>query len=237
MMNKCGDCGREVAYEPPGTPRQPCPNCESTFRNFSSNPSENVEAPTDSVSWKQKRTSGESIAVLDDRNVIRFEAKGRSPKNEEDAIGICARLVRELNSHGATWNKPIESIADDVDDVDGYSTDSEHPNNKLAMQVVRAANQEIWRKLAREGHVESDSDAEKLADELRAAINKKSTKYPSTQKKALALVIDAGRTPGHTFRQVVDSFKKRHLGACISCGFAQVWVVGAVDELVVRLDE
>jgi hypothetical protein len=52
----------------------------------------------------------------------------------------------------------------------------------------------------------------------------------------LTLVLDASRTPNHTFQQVHNHFAKAHGVKCSNFGFSSVWVVGAADELVDRLD-
>jgi hypothetical protein len=45
----------------------------------------------------QRRPGVQSAAELTDQGQITLMATGPSPKNEEDALGICARLIRALN--------------------------------------------------------------------------------------------------------------------------------------------
>jgi len=146
---------------------------------------------------------------------------------------MIARLVRILNAQGGDWSDPIKG----ADDVDGYSTHRQDAAQMLQMQVVRASNDEhMWARLSRDGVVKLEFDADRAADELMAAVVKKSKRYPAAQKSSLILLLDAGRTPGHTFHRVFNSFSSLHLEACRACGFGQVWAVGALDQLVFRLD-
>ena len=55
-------------------------------------------------------------------------------------------------------------------------------------------------------------------------------------KRKLSLVLDAARTPSHTFQQVLDAFRALHREESQKAGFAQVWAVGPQDSLVERLD-
>jgi hypothetical protein len=87
------------------------------------------------------------------------------------------------------------------------------------------------------GSAKVESNAPKVAKEMIDAIRKKSEKYPKVQKKKLSLLLDAARTPGHTFQQVLNIFRTRHLRECQGTGFAQVWVVGPQDSLVERIDQ
>jgi hypothetical protein len=56
------------------------------------------------------------------------------------------------------------------------------------------------------------------------------------QKLKMSLVLDAARTPSHTFQQVLDAFRAQYREECEDAGFAQVWAVGPQDSLVERLD-
>jgi len=57
-------------------------------------------------------------------------------RNEEDALEVCARLVRALNTTGENWSAPVKG----KQDIDGYSTNP--AGDKLQMQVVR---RHLWR--------------------------------------------------------------------------------------------
>jgi len=232
-MNKCGNCENEVLYEGPGVPRQPCPVCGATSRSYERGIMETVGAPTDSVQWNQTRTAPGATAGLNDRGLLNFRAEGGSSKNEQGAAEACARLVRSLNSWGGSdWSAPVEG----TDDVDLMSFSTRETQHKLHMQVVRASgNESMWQTLEIKRQVHISTDPEAAAQELAAAIAKKSARYPAAQKASLTLVIDASKTLGHTFQQVLDTFKANYPGLCTDCGFYQVWIVGGCDEHVFRL--
>jgi hypothetical protein len=177
------------------------------------------------------RPGKNSMAELDDAGRITLRVTGSSPKNEEDGLEICARLVRVLNSEEGSWSVPVPG----EQDIDGYSTNK--TGDKLEMQVVRSSNNgRMWQELNYKGSVQIDMDVYRAADELIAAIRKKSQKYSSAQKTGITLVLDSGRTPGHTYQNVIDAFRKRHLADCQAAGFNAVWAVGSHEALVVRLD-
>lgn len=231
-MNLCAGCDKEVSEEFCGDPRLPCPFCGASGRSFSCGVHESVAA-TDSYSASQTRPAPNGSATLDDTNRIQLNLTGRPPRNEEGSLDVSARLVRSLNVGGATWRAPVIG----TEDVDAISTDSTILTKNLHMQVVRATTDEaLWRTLGREGVAEKNQDATAVAQELISAVRKKAEKYPAAQRSNLTLVLDATRTPNHTFQQVHDVFARTHRAECSSFGFSSVWVVGAVDELVTRLD-
>jgi hypothetical protein len=184
-----------------------------------------------SVSLIHARPGVQSTAEADDQGKITLTATGPGPRNEDDALDVCARLVRAMNSAGGTWSAPAKG----EQDIDGCSTNT--ADEKLNMQVVRASNNgKLWQEVNREGSATINYDASDVAREMIDAIRKKSGKYAAPQKMALTLVLDAARTPSHTFQRVLDVFRAEHLEECQRAGFAQVWAVGPRDELVVRLD-
>jgi len=103
------------------------------------------------------------------------------------------------------------------------------------MQVVRAAPADLWRSLARDGIASQHSNIAGSAEELRQAMRKKALHYAAEQRASLTLVIDASRTPVHTFHRVIDAFRKRAAGESKPSGFEAVWLVGPNDALVDRL--
>lgn len=231
-MLRCSQCGKELPPEFGDLPRQPCPVCQSTLREFIL-----IVEPASylvvagSASLIHKRPGLQSTAEADDQGRITLTATGPSPRNEDGALEICARLVRTLNKMGGHWSNPVEG----KQDIDGYSMDP--IGNKLQMQVVRASNDKrLWREVNETGLATSVYVASTAARELIDAILKKAGKYPTEQKSEMLLVLDAAMTPSHTFQQVLDAFRAKHLEECQKAGFLQVWVVGPQESLVERLD-
>jgi hypothetical protein len=184
-----------------------------------------------SVSLIHTRPGLQSTAQADDQGKITLKATGPGPRNEDDAFDICARLVRMRNERGENWSVPVGG----EQDIDSYSTNS--AGDKLQMQVVRASNNnQLWQGMNAASTATIEYDPSVAALELITAILKKSEKYPAEQKREMSLVLDAARTPSHTFQQVLDAFRAQHLEKCQKAGFAQVWVVGPQDSLVDRLD-
>jgi hypothetical protein len=122
-----------------------------------------------------------------------------------------------------------------VQDIDWYAKNA--AGDELDMQVVRASdNEQLWREMNR-GSIEMGFNSKSAARELIAVIQKKSAKYSSAQKEYLTLVIDAGRTPSHTFQNVFNAFRIHHLEECKHAGFKEVWAVGPHEGLVEKLWE
>jgi hypothetical protein len=208
------------------------PTCQSTLREFyiKAEPGSYLSLGG-SLSLIHKRPGLQSTAQADDQGKITLTITGPAPRNEDGAVEICARLVRTLNRTGGDWSIPTEG----KQDIDRYSTDS--AGNKLQMQVARAGNNNrLWQVVNDAGSATMDYSTSTAAREMIDAILKKSGKYPAEQKKHLSLVLDAARTPSHTFQQVGDAFRTQHLEECQKAGFAEVWIVGPQDSLVERLD-
>src|SRR5436305_190989 len=216
-MVRCGNCGKDLPPEFGDMPRLPCPACQSTLRKFYMNTEPGSYLVVgDSASLLHTRPGLQSTAQADDQGKITLAAIGPGPRNEEDALEICARLVRTLNRMGGDWSAPVKG----KQDIDGYSTNP--AGYKLRMQVVRAStNTRLWQEVNDVGSATIDYIASTAAREMIDAILKKSRKYPAEQKRETSLVLDAARTPSHTFQQVLDAFRAQHLEECRKAGFAQ----------------
>lgn len=232
-MNHCASCGKEVPEEVCSISRLPCPFCGATGRSFSCTLHETVTV-TDSISWSQTRPAPNGSATLHDSGRVDLKLTGQPPRNEEDSLAVSDRLVRYLNIGGEHWSNPVPGVAD----VDAISTDRTNPAMRLSIQVVRAStDRNFWQTLGRDGAAEKIQDVAAASNELISTIRKKAGRYPAAQRSSLTLVLDAGRTPNHTFKEVHDLFAQTHRDECCSFGFSSVWIVGAMDELVNRLDE
>lgn len=231
-MVRCGQCNIDLPIEYEASPRLPCPNCNSDKRFFTlSAGGGNFKVVGGDVRLVHRRPGLQSSAEADDQGRIKLTATGPSPKNEEDSHQICVRLVESLNSRGADWCEPFEGTRD----VDWCSTNS--AGDSLQMQVVRASNNsELWQKINEEGSATVEWNDSTVAQELFDVVQMKADKYPPAQRKSLVLVIDAARTPSHTFQKVLDVFRDQYLRLSRDCGFAQIWLVGAQKSLVERLD-
>lgn len=230
-MGRCEDCGEELPPEFCDTPRKSCPHCKPMARVHERKVQDGL-GTSDDAHWNQDRPGVQSMAQLTDQGNITQTVTGPSPQNEEDALEICARLVRVLNSLGDTWSAPVEG----EQDIDTYSINAS--GKSIKMQVVRASNDgRMWREINETGSATVAYDTTAAASVLIDSICKKAAKYPAVQKKEMTLVLDTARTPSHTFQQVFDVFRAQYLKECQQAGFEQVWVVGPNDDLVQRLDQ
>src|SRR5687768_8975694 len=107
-MIQCNQCGTSLSEEFGDLPRLPCPECGATARGFSMTAgSGNFKIVGGNVSLIHGRPGLSSGAQRDDQGRIVLSIKGPSPKNEEDVLDLCARLVRLLNISGGTWSVPV----------------------------------------------------------------------------------------------------------------------------------
>lgn len=196
---------------------------------------ESIGHPIDQVTWRQTRAVPGGTAVLNERNEIELSMSGPSPKNEEDALEVCERLVWALNERGGSWSAVEPGSADG--DVDAWAPDLANAGRKIEMQVVRASPNARWKELAATGVVDEKLDCDTAADELFAAIEKKGEHYADAQRRRLTLVIDVSRVPSHTFEAVFRAFRACHEDEARAYGFAAIWVVGGKDVLVSKLLE
>jgi hypothetical protein len=184
------------------------------------------------VTWEQTRGAENGSATLNDQEDIRLFQTGKSTTNEDGVPAVCERLVRVLVKAGAHWGAVVPNTA--ANDVDAWA--SAPDGTLLEMQVIRASvNAKRYAALTRRGQVEEALNCDDAADELCAAVMKKA-KYPIEQRRKLTLVLDATKLASHTFAQVFDSFHRRHADTCKALEFGSVWVVGATDPAVTRLD-
>jgi len=231
IMDQCAKCGADLVPHTDATPRAPCPKCGATIRNIGRSTSDHMHT-IDSVSWKQSRPGTQATATLDDKGNIKLSATGPCPKNEEDSLPACARFVRMLNTEKPIWSEPVAGTERQADCLSMNVNDG----SKLQMQVVQARiDQTYWRMVDREGAAQVTLDAQQAAEDLMNAVRHKVGKYKEAGE--LILLLFAGRTPEQTFQPVIDAFRKMHLAECKDSGFAQVWVVGPTDTLVLRLDQ
>ncbi len=178
-MVECGDCGKELPPEFGEMPRKPCLECGSTSRDFTlmAEPAhfQIVGCPASLI---HTRPGLQSTADADDEGRITLTATGPAPRNEDDALEVCERLVRALNSMGENWSIPAEG----EQDIDGFATNAN--GNLLEMQVVRACNNGgLWQQVNDSGSATIEYVARTAAREMLAAILKKSGKYPQSAEK------------------------------------------------------
>lgn len=158
MSVKCKDCGASIdeSGDPPGG-RVPCPECGSVRRAISASIEEKIRV-SDHYTMEQNR-DGErigfsesprnglaSFGFKDNTGELRSGLEGAPPQGEQDTLAVCNTLILRLNQEGADWSLPVDGDGD----VDGLSTSSSKPKERLLIQVVRAVSgPDLWKKLPR----------------------------------------------------------------------------------------
>ena len=229
-MYQCVGCNQDLPEEFCCTPRLPCPFCGAKGR-ISDCMANDTATASDEAPWLHTRQGQDSDASISSDGQMEINLFGRSPRNEEGALAASARLVRKLNADGADWSEPVPG----EQDVDAESRSVSNPDKKLLMQVVRAADEDMWRTLGRQGSAKQILTPQIAADLLIGTIRKKARRYPLAQRRDLTLVLDATQTPNYTFSDVHEIFAQAHRAECLVTGFTSVWIVGSMDALVVRI--
>ncbi len=245
MTMKCHGCGATLDEGRYGS-GVPCPKCGSVERDIAVSVNEKVVVG-DHGAMQQKR-DGETIgfaessrqglgshAFTDDAGELRYGLSGRPPQGEQDTLPVCAILIRHLNDQGADWEPPVGGERD----VDCLAESASNHNDRLQVQVVRAASdQTLWRDLGSTGEIEvAGASPEGLARELKAAIEHKAEhQIPPAQRVELTLALDANRLPAHALSPTVQAFREAYGVWAAGLGFQSVWLVGPAASLTSRLD-
>jgi hypothetical protein len=181
------------------------------------------------------RSGGSAMGVETANDVVGDEIqsslRGRPSPGEHGTVRAAALLMQKLNSLGGDWK--LFDRSDTVSDVDVEFRNGR--GDVLRVQHTRAADHTLFAQLARLGATASVDDAVRLADALLESVRRKS-ELPPDQKRAIVLLLDAIESPAFAFGPVVDRFHERHVQEVKGFGFAAVWLVGPVVELVHRID-
>ena len=247
---KCGNCGRMLAEIEDLLPekREPCPTCGSTKRTYDCTVSDSLTASDysqmlakrDNKSFtysESNRKDGRSAsAELNEDGSLSSSAAGSSPQGEESTLEACRILVNKLNSCGANWGEP--SLTENGH-VDCQAVDADDHKILLKVQVVRAfLNSNFWQALSTQGSSQFQAaDGAALADKLEETIKHKAVRIPANARSGLLLALDATLFPVLPFDCVVEEFRSSYGVWADSLGFAAIWLVGPISDLVQRLDK
>jgi hypothetical protein len=162
---------------------------------------------------------------------VQSRLSGRPPQGESDTLVAASILFAALNARGGTWGP----IAESADPADCQATDAN--GRILLVQIVRADSGYVWRELAAGGLVETNSQITELVSDLRAAIQKKTERYPLAVRNGLFLGLDANRLPAFILSRVREAAMAQLQTICESAGFCAIWVIGPTPELSYALLE
>lgn len=242
----CGECGTAIDEPPNIAPenRLPCPFCGSKSRHFHLTVMTPIAASSyasalgtregEAVSFSESPRNGlVSNALLGKDGLVHQGLAGRSPQGEEDTLLTCRLLMEHLNVSGGNWR-----LAEGrTEPADCLLVDAHDERIILEVQVTRAvASPSLWKRLSHEGSVQSTLDEAEAAEEIRDAIETKCRRIPEAIRSKLVLALDATRLPGLAFDSSVRMFRRKWAHWAASQGFASIWLVGPVSNLVWRLD-
>jgi hypothetical protein len=183
------------------------------------------------------RTSGPgwtAAADIDAETMSGASATGIPSHNEDLTLETCRVLVRRLNQDGATWGEPQELPGHTGQGVDVKAPDPRSPDCWLQMQVIRAETSgEFWESLARMKRSDlPSSTTTEAARRIWTAIERKRLHAYHD----VVLVLNAMRTPWLALPSITAVFPHVHGQDVRGIGFKAVWIVGASEAFVARLD-
>jgi hypothetical protein len=240
----CQGCGAVLAKEGDEQPGKPCPQCGDTRRQFHVFASDHVTIDSRAVAHRLPTDdSGESEGVriagpgtrsagvdFISRASVTYDIAGDAPRHEEGALETAQILIQKLRESDPGWSDPTIVDRADVD------CESHNGEDTLLMQVTRVPrSSSFWQSLGQHSAASQAGSADNLADDLMTAINHKASRLPSTQRAALALVLDARDTPAFAMTGTVARFTELHGTEATNLGFRSIWVVGPTVNLVRQL--
>ncbi|MFI7588804.1 hypothetical protein ACIB24_17185 [Spongisporangium articulatum] len=154
---------------------------------------------------------------------------GRPPRHEDDVLEVCALLRAALVGLGLSLG-PFVVDGGRVDDVDATADTAD--GDTIQLQVVRAAQEQVWRQLGREGQASSMTTDAELALAVVDAVKHKHGKYPMEQRARLVLAVDAIRAPGFALDGVVQRLRADYRVELAEAGFRAVWLIGPSHQQV-----
>lgn len=245
---ECGQCGAALDESASTQPeeRVPCPKCSSRARSFHLFLQEVglIEDQACAVHTREERAIGyeeselrgrSASASLDDQERLEFATVGRSSQGEEDTVSACEILALHLRMSDSGYGEVSTTVpSTDIDCVIAHR----NPAKALQIQVVRAiVDPQVWHGLSRDGRLERVVTSTEAALFLKRAIELKATdkKLPFAHRFGITLALDATRLPGLTLDAVVESFRSPHGVWATTLGFASIWLIGPLPQLVWRL--
>ena len=246
----CSDCGQTLdgLEELPSGARSPCPTCGSTRRTINASIEERLVVSDHfamvgrregkAFSFGESRRSDRRAASADrkDDGSFSYSVSGSSPQGEEQSLNASRLLVNKLNSHGATWGEP-SSV--EMADVDCQAVDTNDHEIVLQIQVVQAVtDSQFWKRLNTQGSAQAFArDSSAIAHQIEAAIRHKEGRIPANARSDLTLLLDATLVPAFAFDDVIEEFNAKCGTWVDSLGFAAIWLVGPLYDLVQQLDD
>jgi hypothetical protein len=167
-------------------------------------------------------------ADIDEAGVVNDTIAGRASPKELSELRAAQTLVQRLDANGEKW-QAAQMRTGHEDGVDCIALGDD--GDKLQMQMT-TPERSAWAALARSANFDRNEDVDRSVEAVRAAMaHKKSRAHPS-----IVLVIDATDSPRYALRSVAERFRQTYAHEANACGFAAVWLVGPVAEMVYRLD-
>lgn len=168
--------------------------------------------------------------------VMSHSFEGCAAQGEEDVLEACERLMEALKLQGVEldgkFRRPtgreqgVDAIADTV------------AGDTIKVQVVQVRDGGLLAELGRAGIASSTAAAASLADDVCRCVEAKRDKCPPDDRGELTLLVDAIRSLGHTFPEVISKLRSEERTNILQLtGYRAIWLAGSTYTLTYRLDK
>lgn len=179
--------------------------------------------------------SHRSTSRVGSDGAMSHQFEGRPARNEEDVLQACESLMEALRSRGLTFNGKFRIPDGQETGIDATATTFD--GEVINVQVVGVRQQDLLAQLGRTGAASSAATPDELADDVCSKVKAKRDVCPPNDRPGVVLLIDAIRSPGHTFPAVIDSLRASpRVDILQTTGYRAVWLAGPTTSLTQRLD-
>lgn len=162
---------------------------------------------------------------IDERGAIVTNYVGEMSDGEGNVEEVATLVVGELNTWGEGWGAPRRPTGGET----GADSIADGPLGRLNLQITRVPhNPALWRSVAEDGRVSRTAFATEFADDLMQAIRHKAQRYSPDVRRSTMLVLDGQQSLAFDCPPVLHAFTASHLDEAQSCGFDDVFVLGAL---------
>jgi len=244
----CSACGLE--YEDPAAlaampidQRTGCSKCGGRAIAFAMEFHATVTPSPSLYAHKPPTASGEAIRVSragDDPRVsgadvqpsgaLSDHIEGRASPKVASELRAAQILAEHLNELGANWGQ-VSAPEGPEEGVDAVATSEQQT---LRVQVT-TPERDAWSALAKTPTLKrTDPGVDDAVDSIKEAIERKTL---FADRGEIVLALDATDSPRYALETVVEAFREQHSTWATGVGYAAIWLVGPVPNLVHRVDE
>jgi hypothetical protein len=159
---------------------------------------------------------------------------GTPVRGERDVLQACENLQEALKRDGIVLTGKFVQPGGAERGVDAVAMTT--TGEAIEVQTVGVLDQATLATLGRAGAASTDRDAAARADDICAAVQKKSASYAGQDKQEITLMLDSIRSPGHVSGEVLQELQSPARQAVLKgAGLKAIWLVGPTSDRTHKL--